>query len=203
MKELVLEVNDKKLSFKNVPLLYKTEEETNLFAKKNNKTVRETISHRRYQLLKDHCEQLYSSYLDVPLGEFLNMLKQKQDLFYQSFLNPYGDLTYSQFSIQDSEIVHACGIYAYTVDDELVYIGRCLDAFKKRVNSGYGRIAPKNCYKDGQSTNCHLNALITEAKHTQKIGFYTLLLENIDEIKELEVQLIGEYSPCWNKQLKV
>jgi hypothetical protein len=53
---------------------------------------------------------------------------------------------------------------AVLVGDELKYIGRGKDSMKKRVNCGHGKIHPKNCYLDGQSTNCDLNALIAPVR---------------------------------------
>jgi hypothetical protein len=99
-------------------------------------------------------------------------------------------------------VLNQKGLYAYTVENELVYIGRCLDTFKKRINYGYGKIAPKNCYRDGQSTNCHLNSLITIEKQTKSVCLYILNMNDIDEIKNTEVDLIQKYNPRWNKQLK-
>jgi hypothetical protein len=142
-------------------------------------------------------------YLDVPLGQVLLILKQNNKAIYKEFLNPYGNLAYSQFSIQDAEVLNQKGLYTFTLDQEIVYIGRCLDSFKKRINYGYGKIAPKNCYRDSQSTNCHLNSLITQEKQTKMIGFYVLSLNNIEQIKRLEADLVKLYNPRWNTQLKL
>src|SRR5690606_1500743 len=100
--------------------------------------------------LENRCEHDLRCFLDTPLGEALLVNKQNKKETYKRFLNPYGDLSYSQFSIQDSNVLNLKGLYAYVVNQELVYIGRCLDTFKKRINYGYGKIAPKNCYRDGQ-----------------------------------------------------
>lgn len=203
LNELVLDINNRDLLFQHVNLEFRDYIESNVFALKNNKTLRETISHRKYQFLKNECEANFRDYLDVPLGEVLLELKQNNNQLYTSFLNPYGDKIYSQFSIQDSDILNQRGLYAYTLDYELVYIGRCLDTFKKRINYGYGKIAPKNCFRDGQSTNCHLNALITQERQTKPVHFYVYSLKNNDEIKLLEKDLIQKYNPRWNKQMKL
>lgn len=83
------------------------------------------------------------------MSDFLTILKQNDDDFYMKFLNQYGDLIYSRFTINDEYFSGEKGLYLYTVDDEIKYIGRCLDTFKTRVNRGYGKIVPKNCYLDG------------------------------------------------------
>jgi hypothetical protein len=84
------------------------------------------------------------------------------------------------------------GIYKFVVKNKIVYIGRCLDNFKKRFNFGYGKINPKNCYKDGQSTNCRINNYCNKEKFEI---FVYCLIEN-SEIKKIEKQLIKKIKPC-------
>ena len=67
---------------------------------------------------------------------------------------------------------------------------------KKRINQGYGKIHPKNCFRDGQATNCHLNALITAA--TAAVTLWLYRMDNGDEIEALEADLISRYAPPWN-----
>ena len=69
---------------------------------------------------------------------------------------------------------------------------------KKRVNNGYGKIHPKNCYLDGQSTNCHLNALIASSRDRVSLWFCPLDLNKIDFT---ELQLIRAHQPIWNVRL--
>jgi hypothetical protein len=80
------------------------------------------------------------------------------------------------------------------------YIGRCNDKFGKRINQGYGRIHPKNCYIDGQATNCHLNALV--AQHRPAVTFYVASLTDPSVIGELERHFIQANLPQWNIALK-
>jgi hypothetical protein len=71
--------------------------------------------------------------------------------------------------------------------------------FKERNNNGYGRINPKNCYKDGQSTNCHLNHLV--AKYHNNTELYVYPLKSSDEeIGSLEKELMAIEKPEWNRQ---
>lgn len=65
----------------------------------------------------------------------------------------------------------------------IFYIGRCYDSFGKRVNKGYGKIHPKNCCIDGQSTNCHLNALIES-----EVGNVKFCVCALDDDSETETQ---------------
>lgn len=131
-----------------------------------------------------------------PLGTFLSERKQAGDVFYRRFLNAYGDDWYCAFSIQDKAIQMQKGLYCYVLDDQVMYIGRCRDSFEKRINQGYGVIHPKNCYLDGQATNCHLNALINQYTDDVQCWYYPLL-DNIS-IEQIESKLISWYKPVWN-----
>jgi len=169
---------------------------SNVFQEKNNKSLQETFQSSRYQKFKLYTEENYSSSLPMMLGDFLYALKLKNDMFYKEFLNKYGDLEYSRFMLSDSSQYNLKGVYFYYVNDELKYIGRCRDSMQKRVNSGYGNISPKNCYIDGQSTNCKVNALVTQNRERVKLKIYPM--NDIKEIEELESRLIDELMPEWN-----
>jgi len=185
-----------KFDFSEVALKFTEGTQTNIFSQKNNKTLKQTIEHRRYFKLRNETENRFGAEMGKPLGKFLLDLKIQGDPFYKRFLNSYGDSTYSVFSIADASALNLKGIYAYTSQDDLVYVGRCRDAIGKRINQGYGKIHPKNCYIDGQATNCHLNSLITSKYHL--IRFWLHPMESNDQIIEVERRLIKNYSPSWN-----
>jgi hypothetical protein len=103
--------------------------------------------------------------------------------------------------IQDKRYLNKRGLYLYSAAAELRYIGRCRDTFKKRINQGHGKIHPKNCYIDGQATNCHLNALITEQREGVRLWVYPM--EDNSLIEEIERELIEYHSPLWNIALKL
>jgi len=186
------------LSFESVCIQYEEGIENNIFAKKNNKSLADTLNHRRYSKLKVDILSSYPMYLNMPLGQFLLERKISGDNVYKKFLNRYGDLSYSKFFITDPQFMSKKGIYAYYAENELKYIGRCRDSIKKRINQGYGKIHPKNCYLDGQATNCRINALITKAR--QAITFWFCQLEFDEDIEQLERELISKHSPLWNIQ---
>jgi hypothetical protein len=119
---------------------------------------------------------------------------------YRQFLNRYGDQTYCQFRLEQSNVADLKGLYCFTVNTTLKYIGKSSDTFKRRINQGYGCIHPKNCYRDGQATNCHLNALI--APCAQELGLFVHPMADDVEIGEIETALIASYQPEWNTQLK-
>ena len=192
-----LTFNDKELLFIQATLRFIGPQNiTNVFAKKNNKTLKETIEQRRYAKLANLINAQYKNYLDYSLGEFLLHLKLQGDSLYKKFLNSYGDGVYCTFRLLDKRDTQMKGIYAYFVNEKLVYIGRCLNSFGKRIDSGYGQISPKNCYLDGQATNCHLNQLINLNRESIRF-FYCRMTDDL-EIAEIERALIRTYKPEWN-----
>lgn len=188
----------RKLEFLPVRLMIHGNGITNLFAKKNNKTVAETLASRRYSRLSPEMRRRYPNSLNDEIGEFLYSLKMNGDAFYLEFLNGYGDRTYCDFSM--SEHKNSKGLYSFAVHEEIKYIGRSHDPFDTRINQGYGHLSPKNCYRDGQVTNCHLNSLIAE--HWEQISFYVCPLEYDLEIDALELTLIQQLHPEWNTALR-
>ncbi len=188
-------INDKLIE---LPLHFEPELYTNIFKDKNNKTLQETISTSIYNSLSDMVKQNYSEDLESNLGDFLLKLKVLNDEFYKEFLNKYGDLEYSIFSLKDKNQDTLKGVYFYYLNNELKYIGRCRDSMKKRVNSGYGKISPKKCFKDGQSTNCKINSLLT--KYKESIVLKLFVLSDNKQIEELESRLILENEPIWNSR---
>ncbi|MAS34587.1 MAG: hypothetical protein CL610_11300 [Anaerolineaceae bacterium] len=194
MKPLLIHTSE----FVPVTLEFLANDLVNRFALKNNKTLRQTIATRRYQHLASQVYDAYKQCLDMQLGDYLLTLKQSGDDFYKRFLNAYGDDTYCWFRIKDH--LKDKGIYSYVIANSALYIGRCTDYFSKRINQGYGQIHPKNCYIDGQSTNCRLNSLIN-ANH-DKIQFYVCCMEDRAQIIESERNFIHDLQPQWNISLR-
>ncbi|TCZ79322.1 hypothetical protein E0485_05510 [Paenibacillus albiflavus] len=191
-----LNVNNQEYSFREIVIEFNFSIYSDVYSSKNNKT----LTHRRYSKFKIIIENKYSNFLDIGLGTYLAKLKEAGDLFYKEFLNKNGDKIYSTFYITDKLAQNSKGIYINCIDNEINYIGRCRDTFGKRINQGYGKIYPKNCYIDGQSTNCHLNNLVTE--NMGKAKLYILDLHDEKQIIELEEALIKKYQPEWNVSLK-
>ena len=163
------------------------------------KTLGITLENGKYQKLREETISRYSDHLHRNLGAFIMELKEKDDGFYKRFLNKFGDQTYTVFGIEDKAYLGKKGLYLYKVRDNLMYIGRCKDTYKKRINFGYGKIHPKNCFIDGQSTNCHKNSLISQFKDS--VHFYVCPLDNDEEIEAYEAILIQTYNPPWNRTL--
>jgi len=189
------------LGFHQVQLIFESDIKANLFALKNNKTLGETVRAPRYQPLAAMVHARYPDSIQKPLGIFLLERKQAGDRIYKRFLNSYGDETYSRFFILGADWLQRNGLYCYVLDEVVVYIGQSRDSFGKRINQGYGNISPKNCYLDGQATNCHINSLVT--LHRAEIKLFLSEVKDLSVIGGLEKKLIQIYQPAWNIALKL
>lgn len=195
-----LTAGERGLDFQRVNLTFLAQGLVDIFAKKNNKTVRETLAHRRYSKLDPLLDGELRRHLDRPLGDFLLSLKVSGNPLYKRFLNPYGDSIYCRFKMERSPLSLLKGLYCYRLANQIVYVGRSKDPFDTRVTQGYGTIHPKNCYLDGQATNCHLNALI--AANEPAVSFFVCPLADDAEIDHFERLLIRQILPPWNIALK-
>jgi len=198
-----IRIENQDLSFIHCELFAKEQNIDNIFSRKNNKTVYETITEVKsngkknwYARLKHDIDKSYNQYKDYPLGEFLLNLKKNGNDFYKCFLNNYGDELFCSFKITDSKILPLKGLYAYCMDNDLKYIGLTTDSYYKRINGGYAKISPKKCYVDGRITECRLNSYINPFIH--RISFYIYPMLDNKQIAILEEKLIKKYNPEWN-----
>jgi hypothetical protein len=110
-------------------------------------------------------------------------------------LNVHGAGPFCRFAIPAQ--VRRKGVYVITVEENVVYVGECLD-LASRFNTGYGTIQPKNCYERGQSTNCKVNNLVLKEV---KSGRYPSLwfTERTGDRKLVEARLLRALRPPWNR----
>jgi hypothetical protein len=110
-------------------------------------------------------------------------------------LLPGGDGPFCKFSIS-SQWQGRPGVYVFLVDGALVYVGEC-ECLAKRVNQGYGCIAPRNCFLGGQSTNIRINRLIRDAiLRGRRVELAFCCTESR---KRVESEMINRLSPPWNR----
>lgn len=198
---MFLSLGESSRPFTPVPLAFIQHGRVDVFAAKNNKTVAETLAEPRYAPLAARIKAAFPAELHLPLGSFLAGLKAAGDERYRLFLNRYGDLRYCTFTLEAFDpSIRQKGLYCFTVGEEVQYIGRTLTTFGKRIQQGYGTIHPKNCYLDGQATNCHLNALIQQ--EWADVRFHVCPLEDHAETVQVEAELIRKHQPRWNIALK-
>lgn len=99
----------------------------------------------------------------------------------------YGDKEFCRFKLQNANEV--AGVYAWFIQGETkpIYIGETVN-FKKRFNTGYGIISPRNCFYGGQKTNCKMNNVVLEKyANNEKIDIYFL---ETKDYKAVETELL-------------
>ena len=194
---MTIQIENTRLDFEKTSLEFIEKGIVSAFKTKNNKTLKETLKHPRYKTVKKRLRQPTEKELEEPLGEYLLKKKNSNDLEYKLFLNKYGDNTFCHFKLNSH--LNDKGLYIWVVNGKVKYLGRCSDNFKKRVNQGYGKINAKNCFIDGQATNCHLNS---EINKIDNVEFYVYKMndKNKTEIDDLELKLLNEINFEWNIQ---
>ena len=108
-------------------------------------------------------------------------------------LNKQGKGPFCKFRIDKSLQIE--GVYIIRSNDEPVYVGECVN-LSKRFNMGYGQISPKNCFKNGQSTNCKVNNFIL--KESLKGSTIEMLFYETEKRNIIETDLIYKLNPIWN-----
>lgn len=194
---MTIEIENIRLDFEKTSLEFIEKGIESAFKTKNNKTLKETLEHPRYKTVKKRLKQPTEEELEKPLGEYLLEKKNSNDLEYKLFLNKYGDNTFCHFKLNSH--LNDKGLYIWVVNGKIKYLGRCSDNFKKRVNQGYGKINAKNCFIDGQATNCHLNSEINKIENVE-FYVYGMNDKSKTEIDDLELKLLNEINFEWNIQ---
>lgn len=191
-------IEDKKLTLHKLNLQFEEEIFINRFSEYKSNTLEKIFHKKQYKTLKKDFKIEIVKKSNEYLGKFLLDLKINKNEKYCKFLNKYGDKIYSKFNFTDEKFKVHKGIYFFYYKDKLSYIGRCTNNFNKRINQGYGNISPTSCYKHGNTTNCHLNSVIT-SKQKKNISLFIHLMENKNKIEILEKILIRKYQPEWNQ----
>jgi len=170
----------------------------NVFSCKSNLTLAEMLKKEKYLKLSAIFDEFLPEYGDMNIGTFLMLLKDRGDDKYGKFLNRNGDKLFCKFTLTDVDLSKK-GLYVYVINNEIKYLGRCLTNFKDRIISNYGRITATNCYKDGQSTNCHINSIINNTSANVFVGFYPMTDEELIISLERDILIANNFG--WNIQL--
>jgi len=112
-------------------------------------------------------------------------------------LNPNGAGPFCRFSV--TGLPGSAGVYAVTVDDDVVYVGKGVNLAERWGSRGYGTISPRNCYVGGQSTNCKVNNRILRS--SQDGGVIELWTHLTTHQGAVEARLIRSLNPPWNSQV--
>lgn len=114
-------------------------------------------------------------------------------------LNQYATSLFTSFSIDSPEFEDKKGVFVFTVDGMVVYVGMTNDSLKKVIMGTYGNITPRNLHKDGQLTACRLNAFLNP-NHNKNIELWFIDCDDKEKIKQIKNKLIDEYNPKINKR---
>lgn len=110
-------------------------------------------------------------------------------------LNKYGKGPFCQFSLQSKNYWGVSGVYLMSDGKEILYIGQT-ENFQQRFDSGYGNIAPRNCYAGGQNTNCKINTMILNKYISgERVCLYFF---DTPDYNHVEHELIQMYQPPYN-----
>ncbi len=102
------------------------------------------------------------------------------------------DTTFCKFKL---DLPRTSGVYLWVVDNEIIYIGEALN-FRSRFNNGYGNISPRNCYKNGQSTNVRMNRIVlSNYENNSKVDIYIYETPNR---KQIETYLLSNIHTKYN-----
>lgn len=114
--------------------------------------------------------------------------------------NEYGNENFCKFKIRKDDEFKVPSVYLWVENDEVIYIGETVNLLN-RFNTGYGIISPRNCFKGGQTTNCHLNsAILSEYKNGKTIDIYYLPTK---QHKKIEKELLNKVHTRLNKKNNV
>jgi hypothetical protein len=129
-----------------------------------------------------------------PSGKIIEFKPQGDYEDQSAELHQYGEGSFCRFRVPSEET--SGGVYLIYSGDNLVYVGEA-ENLAKRLNQGYGYIAPRACYVGGQQTNCRVNKLILdEMKGGRRFALY--FHETSDRLR-LEAELIASNNPPWNR----
>lgn len=115
-------------------------------------------------------------------------------------LNQYANSLFTSFSINSPALEDKKGIFIFSVDDTIVYVGMTNDSLKKVMMRTYGNIIPRKLHKDGQLTACRLSAFLNENQN-KNIELWFITCEDKEKCRQIKNELIDEYHPEINKKI--
>ena len=115
--------------------------------------------------------------LDLPLGTFINQVKQSGNPDYKMLINSFGDEEF-YVKFKSENLTTNPGLYIWVVDNKPEYIGIATGGLHKRINLEYGSITPYKCTIDGQKQTCSTNVKLRDEFDVKKsIALYILPID--------------------------
>lgn len=93
-------------------------------------------------------------------------------------------------------LAKAAGLYAITVEGEVAYVGIAVNIFERWGRRGYSVIDPRNCFRGGQATNCHINGRLAGVLAAGRD--VRLWVHENPEPRPIERVLLATLRPAWN-----
>ncbi len=112
-------------------------------------------------------------------------------------LNQYANSLFTSFTIDSPEFEDKKGVFVFSVDEKIIYVGKTDDSLKKVIQGTYGKIVPRKLHTDGQITACKLNSFLNQ-NHDKKIELWFIPCENKENSKQIKNEIIAEYNPIIN-----
>jgi hypothetical protein len=122
--------------------------------------LRELVERPEYAHLGNTVMERYSRYLPLGSGTFLMELKMRHDPRYLSFLNPWGDLKYGTFSMDNHQDTEKRGVFVLVSGDAVLHAAACMTTFRETINR-LGQVMPSDCLLDGDSAKCRINSTLS------------------------------------------
>jgi hypothetical protein len=189
---LAVPFGEKTLYFKPVKLNFLKGVREELFARAQ-KSLREILENIAFSHLLSPVNARYSRYLSLKTGLFLGQLKERHDPFYREFLNPYGDEKYGTIRLEDSDEADKKGVLIIVVNQGIYHAAVTgNDTFRSIINNFFGRISPEDCFLNGDTTRCRINALLCNNRSTT--GIYIHPCENAEEQRRIS-EILKEFIP--------
>ena len=141
------------------------------------------------QTIKPLTDEIGNIYRYSPQSRYNNKKNLK--------LHNYGDGEFCIFKLENANVVS--GVYAWIIKGEAspIYIGEAKN-FRKRFNTGYGIISPRNCFVGGQITNCKMNKVVLDS-YDKGLEIDIYFLKTLD-YKNIELELLSEIKTIYNNK---
>ena len=105
-----------------------------------------------------------------------------------------GEGPFCKFSINADSVP---GVYLWVSNGSIIYIGRT-DNFRRRFNSDYGNISPRNCYDGGQKQCCRMNHVALS--YYLQGGSIDIYFCRTNDYVGVEANLLSQISTPYNRQ---
>ena len=114
-------------------------------------------------------------------------------------LHAYGRGLFCKFKFPNLD--NRPGVYALQIDNEFRYVGQTINLAQRWGPVNYGSISPRNCFNEGQPTNCRINHHMWKAgSNNADISLWFLeVTGGKPDLDRIENELIYQLDPIWNK----